>query len=317
MISSGTSIDGSFDASINYLNLNTTSSLIDYSSIKFKDNVIGVNSHSNGIDFTYKAKSINITDSLSFKNPNFLFTANDKTTNFNLNWNNLLKPNNAGIIEGTVVFDNSRATILFDKIKYTIEDSIWRVVKSNPIIIDSMFTVDVKPLTFYNQNQLVTIEGKLSKNSSDKLDVYIQNFKLAQLNPFLKDAKLTLDGSLTGNTSILGVFGKAVATSDINFAELKLNNKLIGNGEIKSEYTPEKDFVSINGFSAFAKDFDGNLLKNIEFSGFYYPKKKEDNLDNFVNPNNPINQIDKLTNIQDNKQIHIASGNSILFNFFL
>ena len=279
MISSGTSIDGSFDASINYLNLNTTSSLIDYSSIKFKDNVIGINSHSNGIDFTYKAKSINITDSLSFKNPNFLFTANDKTTNFNLNWNNLLKPNNAGIIEGAVVFDNSRAPILFDKIKYTIEDSIWRVVKSNPIIIDSMFTVDVKPLTFYNQNQLVTIEGKLSKNSSDKLDVYIQNFKLAQLNPFLKDAKLTLDGSLTGNTSILGVFGKAVATSDINFAELKLNNKLIGNGEIKSEYNPEKDFVSINGFSAFAKDFDGNLLKNIEFNGFYYPKKKEDNLD--------------------------------------
>jgi hypothetical protein len=176
-------------------------------------------------------------------------------------------------------FDNSKATILFDKIKYTIEDSVWQIVKANSITIDTAFTISFNPLTFYNQNQLITFDGKLSKNSEDKFDVFIQNFKLSQLNPFLKDAKVTIDGSLTGNTSIFGLFGKPLISSDISFQGLKLNEKLIGYGEVKSEYNPEKELVSINGFSAFAKDFDGNLMKNIVFQGVYYPKKKEESID--------------------------------------
>jgi hypothetical protein len=102
---------------------------------------------------------------------------------------------------------------------------------------------------------------------------------LSQINPLLKAAKLTIDGSLSGNTSLYGVFGKTLITSKINFNDLKFNKKLIGSGEINSEYNPEKEALSINGFSAFAKDFDGNLLKNFDFKGYYYPKRKEDNLD--------------------------------------
>lgn len=279
MISSNTIIKGDFDASINYLNLQANSDLINYSGIKFKNNNISVNSLPNGVALNYNAKAINVSDSFAFKNPVLVFTANDKTSNFNLNWDNLLSPKSAGTLSGLVQFDNSKATILFDKIKYIVRDSTWQIVKSNPITIDTAFVIDVKPLTFYNQNQLITLDGKLSKNSDDKFDVFIQNFRLSQLNPLLEDAKITVDGSLTGNTSIYGLFGKTLISSDISFVDLKLNNKLIGYGEIKSDYNPEKEYVNINGFSAFAKDFDGNLMKNIEFQGFYFPKKREESLD--------------------------------------
>jgi hypothetical protein len=279
MISQNSSIEASFDSKINYLYLKTNSDLIDYSGLKFRNNKISVNSLPGGVQFLYSAKSINVTDSFSFKNPNLIFTANDKATDFNLNWDNLASPNNAGIVSGKAVFENSEATILLDKIKYVIEDSVWQIVKYNPIIIDTAFSIKINPITFYNQNQLITFDGKLSKSSTDRFDVFIQNFKLSQLNPLLKAAKLTIDGSLTGYTSVFGVFGKTLITSKINFNELKLNKKLIGSGEINSEYNPEKEFVNINGFSAFAKDFEGNLLKNIDFKGYYYPKKKENNLD--------------------------------------
>ncbi|MES2763405.1 MAG: translocation/assembly module TamB domain-containing protein [Bacteroidota bacterium] len=279
MISQNTMIQGSFDASINYLNLRTNSDVIQYSGIKFRENNIEVNSLPHGVAITYKAKAINVSDSFAFKNPAFVFTANDKTTDFNLNWDNLLSPKNAGVITGKAQFDNSSATVLFDKIKYTVEDSVWQIVKANPVIIDTSGTVSINSLTFYNQNQLITLDGKLSKKSEDKFDVFIQNFRLSQLNPFLEDSKVTIDGSLTGNTSVYGLFGKSLISSDITFKEFKFNNKLIGYGEIKSEYNPEKEYVNINGFSAFAKDFDGNNLKNIEFQGYYYPKKKEENID--------------------------------------
>ena len=279
MISKNSAIEGSFDSKINYLYLNTNSDLIEYSGLKFKNNKISVNSLPEGVQFSYGAKSINVTDSFSLKNPNFIFTAKDKTTNFNLNWDNLTSPNNAGIVSGNAIFENNEATILLDKIKYVIEDSVWQIVKYNPIIIDTSFSVKINPITFYNQNQLITIDGTLSKNMTDKFDILIQNFKLSQINPLLKSAKLTIDGSLSGNTSLYGVFSKTLITSKINFNDLKFNKKLIGSGEINSEYNPEKEALSINGFSAFAKDFDGNLLKNFDFKGYYYPKRKEDNLD--------------------------------------
>ncbi|MBI3517990.1 MAG: translocation/assembly module TamB [Bacteroidetes bacterium] len=279
MISPNSLVESSFDASINYLNLKTNSDLINYSGIKFKNNKIGVNSLPNGVSFSYDANAINVSDSFAFKNPSLVFIANDKTTNFNLNWDNQSTPNNAGVVDGKIVFGNTTATVLFDKIKYVIEDSTWQIVKSNPIVIDTSFSVAINSLTFYNQNQLVTIDGKLSKNNADKLDIFIQNFKLAQLNPFIEDSKMTIDGTLTGNTTVFGVFGKTIVSSQINFQDLKLNNKLIGYGEINSEYNPEKEYVNINGFSAFAKDFDGNLLKNIEFQGYYFPKKKEESID--------------------------------------
>ena len=279
MIAPNSLVEASFDASINYLNLKTTSDLIDYSGIKFKSNQVNINSLTNGVELNYKSKSINVTDSLSFRNPSLVFVANDRISNFNLNWDNLLSPNYSGVVSGKAIFENTNATILFDKIKYVIEDSVWQIVKANPIVIDTSFSVLFNSLTFYNQNQLVTIDGKLSKNSNDKLDVFIQNFKLAQLNPFLKDSQFTIDGTLTGNTSVFGAFGKPILSSDNHFKDLKLNNKLIGYGEIKTEYNPEKDFISIDGFSAFAKDFDGNLMKNIVFSGSYYPKRKDENID--------------------------------------
>jgi hypothetical protein len=279
MISPNSIIEASFDASINYLYLKTSSYLINYSGLKFNENSLSVNSLPHGVRFSYASKSINVSDSFSFKNPHIDLITNDNTTKFNINWNNLLVPNNSGIVSGKAVFENSEATILFDNINYVIEDSIWKIKNYNSIVIDSVFSIKVNPITFYNQNQLITIDGKLSKNSNDKLDVFIQNFKLAQFNPLLKASKLSIDGSLTSNTSVFGLFGKTFITSKIDFIDLKLNKKLIGSGVINSEYNPEKEHVSVSGYSSYAKDFDGNLLKNVDFQGIYYPMKKEDNLD--------------------------------------
>jgi hypothetical protein len=279
MISPNTLIEGSFDASINYLYLKNNSDLIEYSGIKFKDNEIKVNSLTNGVSISYDASSINLTDSFSFKNPSLSIIANDKTTNFDINWDNHLSPNNAGEITGKAVFESSQATLLLDKVRYVVEDSVWQIVKSNSIIIDTAFSISINPITFYNQNQLITFDGKLSKNNNDKLDIFIQNFKLSQLNPFFRNTNINIGGTLTGNTTISGIIGKPLVTSDINFTDFVFNKKLIGSGEIKSEYNPEKEYININGYSAFAKDFDGNLLKNVVFEGYYYPKKHENNLD--------------------------------------
>lgn len=279
MISPYSSIDGSFDAGINYLYLKSNSDLINFTGVKFKENNLIVNSLPHGISLLYNSKKINITDSFSFQNPSIQINSNDRASKFDISWNNLLSPNNAGNLAGNAFFGDTKADIIIDKSKFIVTDSVWQLVRSNTISIDTSYAVTVNPITFYNHNQLITFDGILSKKHDDKINLFIQNFKLDQFNGLLTHSKISLDGSITGNANVHGAFGKTIINSDINFNELKVNNKLIGNGEINSEYNPEKEYVSVDGYSSFVKDFDGNLIKNVEFKGFYYPKKITENLD--------------------------------------
>ncbi|MFO0479668.1 MAG: translocation/assembly module TamB domain-containing protein [Bacteroidota bacterium] len=279
MISPNSMVEVSFDAGINYLYLKTTNDLVNYAGVKFYKNNFIINSLTDGINFNYSASTISANDSLFIKNTSIELVANDKKSNFNLSWNNSTKPLNSGIFNGNIFFDNSKAEVIFDKIKITASDSVWQIAKQSSISIDTTFAISIRPIIIYNNNQLITIEGKLSKKSTDKFYLSIENFKPSQFNPILAKSKISLDGSITGNVSIYGAFDKSILTSNINFFDLKFNQKLVGSGEITSEYNPEKEYVSISGYSSFAKDLDGNLLKNIDFTGVYYNKKKEDNLD--------------------------------------
>lgn len=279
MVSPNTNMEASFDAAISYLYVSTKSNLIEYAGVKLKENGLDINSLPNGIKLAYQAKSINLSDSISFKDPSINLIANDKNSEFDLAWDNNKIPANSGNLTGSVVFGSNDAKLSLDKAKFVINDSTWQIIKPNFLLIDTSYAVTVNPITFYNQNQLITFDGKLSKLENDKVNVFIQNFKLNQFNGLLKDAKVSLDGTVTGNTDIYSAFDKTIINSEINFNQLKLNKKLIGFGEIKSEYNPEKEYVSINGYTASLKDLDGNLLKNINFQGYYYTKKKEDNLD--------------------------------------
>ena len=278
-LSPNTTVKGSFDAAISYLYLKTNSQLVDFAGIKFRDNDIDINSKINGVSIKYAANSINLSDSFAFRSPVFNVVANDKVSRFDLGWKNQSFPANQGDITGNIIFGNSQAQIDFNRVKFVVNDSLWQIVKLNPIIIDTSYYITVKPITFYNQNQLITFDGRMSADSSEKMDVFIQNFRLSQFNGLLADAQVTLDGMLTGNTSVYGMFGKRIIDSDFSFKSLMLNHKLLGNAEVKSTYDREKEVVKVDGFSAFAADLDGNLLKNIQFNGYYYPKKDTNNLD--------------------------------------
>lgn len=279
MISPNTTIEGSFDAAISYLYLKTGSDLIEYSGVKFKNNGININSLPNGVKFDYTANVIQLSDSLSLKKPSLSLVANDRTTLFDIDWDNLSKPNYSADINGRIQFSTYSADVIFDKFQCVMADSVWRLIKANPVTIDTSYYVTVNSLTFYNQNQLITLDGILANQSTDKFNIFIQNFRLNQFNSLIGDFKTALDGTVTGNADIYAAFGKTIINSNINFNQFKINNRLIGNGEIKTSYDPEKEYIDVSGYSTFTNDAYGNVLKNIEFKGYYFPKKKEDNID--------------------------------------
>lgn len=279
-ISNNSQINASFDAGISFLYITTKNDFVKYDNILFKNNNLLVNSLPSGISVSYRADKINPSDSLGFANADIKLLSNDKITNFNISYDNKVKPNYMSDIQGKVMFSNTQATLVFDKFNLSIADSLWQQIKPSPITIDTAFVVNVSPITFYNQSQLITLEGIVSKNNNEKLDVFIQNFQLSQLNNLFNDKSLfKVNGTLTGSTNIFGVMDSRIISSHSTFSNLRINNKIIGDGELNADYNPAKEYVKISGYSAFSKDFDGNLMKNIEFLGYYFPNQKEENID--------------------------------------
>lgn len=285
MISPNTTITGKFDASKNQLDLSATSDLVNVGSIKMVKNTIDVNSLGNGVvKLSTSVSSLNLSDSLSFKNLEFDLTANDKTSDYDITWDNKQKPGNSGKIAGKAQFDNENINITVDETKIVLMDSTWKLSKPASIVLDTSKTIIVSGFELANQNQLISLDGKLSKRESDNFNFNLTNLHLAQLNPLIKGSKLAMDGVVSGGAVLNSAFGKTLITSNFKFSDLKLNGRVIGHGEINSEYNAGKDYVNIYGYTSFADDIvTGNPLKNFDFNGVYYPEKTENSLDLSLN----------------------------------
>jgi hypothetical protein len=279
MISPGSVFEGDFDASKNLLNLNSKSDSIRYKTVKFHNNKVESYSQNNKINLVFKSDYIDLTDSIRLQNYFMYVVSKDKNTKYNAEWDNKTSPKNAGKFAGKMFFENHKATLTYDNIFLTTRDSTWSMVSSDTTTIDSSGVVKVKPLIFAHGNQGLSIYGGLSNKPGEKLAFDLKNFELNQLSPFFGSA-LKIEGTLNGQFALHNTTKNLAFSSDLNFDKLKLNNKNLGYGELKAEYNTEDKYLYLDGFTSIGfPDPNGERIKNLSFSGYYYMNKKEESLD--------------------------------------
>ncbi|MGZ4064865.1 MAG: translocation/assembly module TamB domain-containing protein, partial [Bacteroidia bacterium] len=89
-----------------------------------------------------------------------------------------------------------------------------------------------------------------------------------------------LDGNVSGNLALHNTLKKLAFSSNLVFTALKLNNNDLGNGELNTEYNSADKYVYLDGYTSIGMlNLLGEKVKNISFSGYYYPDKKENSLD--------------------------------------
>jgi len=282
-ISPNTKITGSFDASKNYIQLNSTSDLISYSNNKIRDFSLDVKTTKlNGLDVLITSDKINLTDSISLQNFLFKATSLDTKSNFDINWDNQqIKNNYSGSIDGILDFTKTGLQLKFDKIKLTVADSVWQMANSNLIVADTSGKITIDTLKLTNAAQSIALFGKASKVPNEKLFLNVNNFKLRQLNPFLISSGTSLNGNVSGNFSIADLYSKIIFAAALDFEKLELNNKPIGSGEVNCVYDINNESISMIG--SFKKQYASSTLmdpnfKNLFFKGDYFPNKKENNI---------------------------------------
>jgi hypothetical protein len=280
MLSTGSIIDGNFNAAENKFNIQVNSSKINYKSMSVTDLVLIVNENNNTVLAEASGKTLHLTDSMNVENFNLAVTSVDKDSKYSLDWDNLRTPSSKGEIKGGVYFDNSRFNIKNEKISLTLNDSTWNLVSPNTIVIDKDGSLIVDPLSIVNKEQSISVSGALSTKAGDSLVITTKNVVLEQFNPLLQLIKLKLSGKMNGNVTLSNVDKNFAFNGDLVLSQLKINDNTVGELVIRTTYHTNERFIVMNGFTSLGiQDENGDPTKNISFKGTYYLDKKEESID--------------------------------------
>ncbi len=279
-ITSESMLQGVFNAESNQFKVSGLSDKIEYNKIPVRDWFLMVNTTNNQIDFNTGFKQIDLADSVYMSNFNFETHTNNNKSDFSLTWDNNSKLRNSGEIDGAVLFSKNSFDLNLSKFLVYAQDSLWQKTGKDEFVIDSTGVINFHDLTFANNNQIIQIEGKISKDPKEQLLVNLQNFKLNQLNPLLRKSGVDLQGTLSGTTNLADLYNQFVFTTALGFNKLKVSGTTIGTGEVNSFFDKNKNLVSLNGF--FKRDFGKiteDTYNNIRFDGYYYPSIKDTSID--------------------------------------
>ena len=117
------------------------------------------------------------------------------------------------------------------------------------------------------------VDGKLSNNSDQQIDVLLKNFNLSTIRKLIPAEYVTLGGVVDGVASVSKKEQELLFTSDLSFNKFRINESLIGKGNVEALWNNTNQSLKIDG--KFYRDF----LPSIEFGGNYYPENEEESLD--------------------------------------
>jgi hypothetical protein len=272
-----TSIRGKYNSISNDFELTGSSSKISYNGIDFKTwNIVAINSNNN-LQLNSTCDKLQLTDSLFLGNFMLCTETHEDSVDLSLEWDNKSKEIYKGNIEAFIYF-NKNKSLLFKILpsQLTISDSLWVINKANEIRIDSS-TIKVNELMFEHNEQYVLMDGTVSKNKDDQLKLRFNQFNLSNLNVVLGSYGINLKGRINGISTMSDAYNDLIFLSDNEFVNLSINDNLLGNGGVESLWDKNKEALYLHGQFTLAE------IPNILFSGYYYPKKKEDNIDMELN----------------------------------
>ncbi|RRB02602.1 translocation/assembly module TamB domain-containing protein [Larkinella rosea] len=135
------------------------------------------------------------------------------------------KSTNRADLNGSLTFKGDAIDIELERSKFRLLDSVWTVSPENLIRIVGP-EITVRNLTVSNQNQLISLGGRASRDSLQTLNVETKNFLLATLNPVFKTR---ISGVANGKVAIRGLYGLPLLDGSMTIDSLKYNDFLIGN----------------------------------------------------------------------------------------
>ncbi|HEX7367653.1 MAG TPA: translocation/assembly module TamB domain-containing protein [Pelobium sp.] len=153
-----------------------------------------------------------------------------------------------------------------------IDNQTWKIKDQVKIKFEDTRTLIDNFELSYN-DQLVAINGAISKNPEDGLEIVMENFEMSSLSQVTKAYGVNLGGTINGTANLSGILGTPSLKSDLTIDTLKYNNTLIGNLKTLAVYNNSTNKIDIE-----ANIFKGDT-KTMDVKGNVDIKSETNNLD--------------------------------------
>tara|TARA_B100001063_G_scaffold247028_1_gene289526 strand:- start:20524 stop:24930 length:4407 start_codon:yes stop_codon:yes gene_type:complete len=271
-IDSGAVLSGSVNSNRSAITAKLTANKVFLKSHEFKNVDFSINSNSDSLKSSLTTSSYRFFGFNSLDS--FQLDAQFHQGNFNLrsHWDGINQEVNYGQLQVDAFFhDFDSLEAQFVNSYISIEDSIWTIDSSNLVSIDGK-NIDIQNFHLFNEAQDFRLNGKISEQADDSLELEIQNLNLSYLALLLPEESIKMSGIGDGNLLIKDAYNNFTLTSDLQFDSLKLNEVYIGEAYFKSDWLPGTSVLDVQG--RLGKKSDNILV----IDGEVHPKRKSESL---------------------------------------
>ena len=267
------------------VNFTFNSNLIKSNDIRFKDNLLSVNTRDNKLLIDLNTKDIILKDSteddptkMGVENFNLQTSIADNLIGFIANWTNTFDTlsENSGKIQGYLYKQDDILTLSFDDVLVYTNDTLWTINKNNKVVFDTS-GVHFENFTIKSGMSSLTVKGAVPKYVNDSLNLVFDNWNLAYLNPILKNSGYSIDGLVNGGVEFSKQDSSLAIISDIRINNFGFNKVLFGDLRFLNTWDDINKSVFIK-LQVIKKGKIG-VGEILSMEGFYFPFKKENSLD--------------------------------------
>lgn len=177
-------------------------------------------------------------------------------------------------IDGTAVFpDDGSVRITIGQFNAFIKNNAWHLDPGNLTVIDSS-SVSFNNLAFHGTEQDLIVNGKISEDPAEVLNVEFNKINISDLDYFFGNSDINIDGILSGNLKLSNVYNDLALVSDLRLDKFCFNGEPLGDALVAVDYDDAKERFSIDARVIYT----GNIGQNIPLSvkGTYQMGEKPD-----------------------------------------
>ncbi len=224
---------GKFNSNDKTATLNGYIKTIKYDGIVFNDLIIDENTTDDYLGLNVSLSRIDLSKDLYVKNINVTNFLKRDSLNFNIKLADKDATNQLDLY-GLVQFGRdttARLSLLPSDV--ILENQSWKIQEKVDIkFLDGK--TEVSGFELSNGEQMVKIDGFVSKNPEDELKVTFDKFSMATINQLTKTSGVMLKGTLNGDVLLTGVTKSPGIDAKLTIDSLKMNETLVGNVKIGS-----------------------------------------------------------------------------------
>ncbi len=284
--------NGKFVSAENIANLNGFVKLIQYNNIKINNLIIDESTSAQAMNIFITSDRVDITDSLYIKNVNIANILRNDSLSLNIKLSdkdaiNQLDLNS--LIEFTETGDEKiRLSVLPSDV--IINREVWKIQEKVSFSFDegrgpndnfNLFRrTKVTGFELFRDNQMLTIDGFISKDPADELLIGFNKFKLTTFNSLTKPLGISLRGELNGDAKFAGILDKPNVESEIKIDTLHYNNIPIGDLSLTAGLDNATKLINVK------IDIENQGLRTLDIEGTYDANSDQNRLDMDVMMNN-------------------------------